>query len=447
MPGELVLYGANFQPGLAVVIGDQPLQDVVALSSLEAHGVLPAGLAPGIYDVKAYNPGPSAASTLANSYAVLDAAGDDFFAVNEDLWSDPLTLRQSEAVMLGLNVHRQGGKSARQVTVAFYLEEEGGALQELGRVESSPMPPGQGVVEPVFLNWRVPEGIGQLTIVAIIDPDGALGEAVVSNNRVGRSVTLLPVTADVIAPVVQALQVNNGADETDNPLITLSLAATDEGGSGVTAMYLVEREFNSAARQWVAVQNTGWVPLQSQYAMTLTERGGLRYLQAWVSDGDGNISVATVKTRINYLPVSDRLLGGQVRIYRRTLEQGQAMELVLRTFAGDADLYVWRPDGGESWISNSSGTEPDSLRLTAPMAGDYQIEVYGYVTSHYQLAFAEGGALAQSGAWAVANPNKAARSQPIIQPQDEPVGSVALPTAPIENAPRARNLYLPAIVR
>ena len=131
------------------------------------------------------------------------------------------------------------------------------------------------------------------------------------------------------------------------------------------------------ARQWVAMQNTGWIPFQNPFAWTLTSRGGVRYIQAWVSDGAGNISEVTVKTRIDYNPPSDRVLAGQVRVYRRTVTAGQRVNVTLETLTGDADLYVWRPDGNQSWVSNQEGAATDTVSFTAPQSGDYQLEVFG----------------------------------------------------------------------
>ena len=99
----------------------------------------------------------------------------------------------------------------------------------------------------------------------------------------------MPATSDSSAPTVDRLSVNNDAVETTDPVVSVAIEASDTGGSGVASLYLVEREFNSAARQWVAVQNVGWIAYQSPLPLTLTSRGGTRYIQAWVSDGAGNI--------------------------------------------------------------------------------------------------------------------------------------------------------------
>jgi hypothetical protein len=332
--------------------------------------------------------------------------------------------------------------------VAFYRQLGDGSLAEIGRATSAPIAPGPEAVEAVFVSWDTSSAGETAHLVAVIDPDGSLAEAVTSNNRVERTVALLPAAGDSIPPSVTSLLANGGAPETSSPEIALAITAEDDGGSGVASMYLVEREFNSAARQWIAVQNIGWIPFQENYALTLTSRGGVRYIQAWVSDRAGNISAATVKARINYIPPADRLLAGQVRLYRRTLAAGQTLNVTLTTLRGDADLYVWRPDGGQSWVSNRPGTEVDSVSFTAPVDGDYQIEAYGYTTSEYQLAVELGAAGVEVAALDLASADKVARAQPVVSPMNEPAGTVAVPPAPVADFPELRlHLYLPAVTR
>ena len=450
-PSDLVLYGFNFQSGGSVTVGSQALANVVWINATQARGVLPAGMAPGVYTVTMRNPGATAPSVLENAYTVLDVTSDDFFANDEDLWSDPLTIREGATVWLGLNVHRQGGKTAQQVTVAFSRLLADGTRREIGRVLSAPINPGRESIEALMLEWNTSGLSGAIAIVADIDPDNSVSEATKNNNRASRTITLLATASDSTAPSVDRLLVNNGAVETTNPAVSVVIEASDTGGSGLTSLYLVEREFNSAARQWVAVQSVGWIPFQSPTPLTLTNRGGARYIQAWVSDGAGNISRVIARTHIDYVPATDSLLQGQVRLYRRTLGVGQAINVTLRTISGDADLYVWGPNGTRSGISNLPDTATDQVRFTAPASGDYQIEVAGYVDSVYGLAVdtnanAAEAALTPSEFYA---PNKVERSQPIVAPANVPAESMSVPAAPMGGTPPATGirLYLPAVKR
>jgi len=452
LPNELTLFGFNLQEGISLSLGDQVLSEVVRINSTQVQALVPPGLAVGTYDLRARNPGSGTTATLPAAYSVLDPVGDDFAAGVDDLWTTPLTIRQGETVLLGLNVHRQGGKTTRQVTVAFYRQQDDSSWQLIGQVTTAPMVPGPEVVEPVFVEWDTTGLPSTVQVVAVIDPANTEAETTKGNNTVSRYFTLLPPSGDTTPPTITLLQANQGAAQTENATIAVTIEANDGDNSNVTAMYLVEREFNSAARQWVAMQNSGWIPFQRSFSWTLTSRGGVRYLQGWVSDAAGNISEVTVKTRIDYNPPTDRVLAGQVRIYRRAVTAGQRVNVTVETVTGDADLYVWRPDGNQSWVSNQEGVAADTVSFVAPQSGDYQIEVFGYQAATYRLTVTIGSA-EQSRATAADSgyltANKTPRTQPIIHPSNEPAGNAAVPVAPIsEQQPSTGdNVYLPLIVR
>lgn len=445
IPNDVAIFGYNLKVGAKISIGDIPLESVQLINSTQIQGVVPTGMAAGTYSVTIQNFGSAISYTLPVAYSVLMPAGDDFFANLDDLWTSPPTIRQGDMVLLGLNVHRQGGKITRQVEVAFYQEQPDGSWQELQRVLTSPIAPGSDRVEAVFLEWNTVGITDTAVIKAVIDLDNEVFENVEGNNAVQREIAVLPPAGDEDPPTITTLLANGGQPETIAPEISISILASDVGGSNVTSMYVVEREFNSSARQWVAVQNTGWIDFRSPYTLTLTSRGGVRYIQAWVGDGAGNISETTVKTRIDYNPESDTVQAGQVRVYRRAITAGQSVVVNVETLSGDADLYVWQPDGNRSWVSNNEGMAPDEVTFVAPQTGDYQIEVYGYQTSQFRLSIS-----ASTKRTVVRNyvehlsPTKAQRSQPIVAPANAPEGNTAIPVAPV--TPKQR-VFLPLLSR
>jgi hypothetical protein len=448
VPNDVTLFGFNLQNGLIVTVGDRILQDVRWINATQVQGVVPTNMTPGTYDVVARNPASAVTGSLPGAYTVLDPIGDDFFASADDVWTNPAALRQGDTAQLGLNVHRQGGKTTKEVEVVFYRGDPAAGGAELGRVTTAPMPPGPDVIEAVFIEWHTTGVTGTVAIVAVIDPAGLVLETTKGNNTARRYVTVLPPARDEEPPTVNDMQVNDGAPATDNPTVLVTIDASDVGGSGVVSMYLVEREFNSSARQWVAVQRTGWIAFQSPYTLTLTDRGGVRYIQVWVGDGAGNISEITYKTRIDYTPPTDTVLTGQVRLYRRTVAAGQTVQVRVETVTGDADLYVWRPDGNQSWVSNQEGLQTDAVSFSAPQSGDYQIEVYGYQTSQYRLTITVtgGSRLGPAAELTYVSPAKDTRTQPVIPPANAPEGRAAVPVAPIlPSAPIS--LYLPIIHR
>ncbi len=449
VPNDVTLYGYNLQADLVAVVGTTFLEDVTWVNAQQVRAVIPAGLAVGTHDVTARNPASADTATLADGYLVLDPAGDDFSVSTEDIWTTPLTIREGDEVLLGVNVHRQGGKQTLQPQVAFYQgdPQQDGVL--LGTASTPPMLPGAGVVDAASILWDTTAiGAGSVKIYVVIDADQAISETSELNNTAARYLTVLSAAEDAVPPVVTSFMINDGAASTAVPSVTVTMVADDGDGTGVSSMYLVEREFNASARQWVAVQHVGWMPFQSPYTMTLTERGGTRYVQAWVADGAGNISEAVYKARIDYVPETQTIRAGQVHLYRRELLLGQTLSVTLETLSGDADLYVWRPDGERSWVSNQPDLLTDAVSLTASQTGIYQIEVYGYVASEYSLQIRTGDMLNVLNAFEAEQMklDKPIRSQPIIQPDNEPEGNIAVPLAPIQPV-TFKYIFLPLVLR
>lgn len=445
-PSEVTIRGANFRAGVAGAIGTAPLLNVRLVSTGELRAVVPAGLTPGVYTLYLKNAEDREPVRLPDGYTVLAADSEDFWAAPEDLWTDPATVRQGQQVRLGLNVHRHGGGEPRAVEVRFYrliARSEGGAeqLEEIGCVTSPPFAAGEESLGAVSVPWDTTSLPSTVEIVAIIDPDNQANEAAKSNNRVTRGLAVQPASGGGAAPILTGLEIEGGAAETANPAVTVKLGAGSEGSAAAASMYLVEREYVLAARQWVTVQSTGWLPYAPAHVMTLTEHGGLRFVQAWLADRDGNISPEAVAAGINYNPPSSSVLTGQVRLYRLRLAAGQALSVTLQPTAGDADLYIWAPDRTLAAFSNGDGLAADSANVTAAGAGYYQIEVYGYQDAAYGLSMrAADAAAAGSSLPAVVAPNKTPRDQPATAPDSVPAAQLALP-APLG----AAKLYLPTI--
>ncbi len=457
-PNVVTITGTNFRTGVTALLGTAPLSGVTVVSATELHAVIPGGMAPGVYTLNVRNDRDAEPTRLKDSYTVLSADAEDFWAAAEDLWTEPQTVHAGDSVALNLNVHRHTSSSApaRAVEVRFYRQHgaavDGGTgdpsqFDEIGRTTTAPIAAGDAVAS-VTVPWSTAGLEGPLTIVAVVDPENKVAEATKSNNRVTRVLALQPAPGDDSAPVITRLVLNDGPEgtigETASPVITVTLAAEDDGGT-IAAMYLVERAYVLSAHKWVAVQSTGWLRFASAFTMTLTPNGGMRYIQAWVSDGAGNVSQDTVLRGINYNPPSSTVLGGEVRLYRRALGAGDVLSVTLQSTAGDADLYVWSPSGMLAAFSNAGGIATDSVAVTAVEAGTYQVEVYGYQEATYSLAMqvqpaGTAGAQVPGAAPSVVSPYKLQRSQPAVAPSNSPTAEVALPAAPA-----GHQLYLPAV--
>jgi len=286
-------------------------------------------------------------------------------------------------------------------------------------------------------------------LYAVIDPGNAIPETVEANNVVSRTVTVLGTTADKIAPHVDSFAINDGASVAASPDVTLDATASDNpGGSGVASLLYLEFEYSQAANQWFPVQNSGWVTYtvaQSNYPWTLLPSAGMRYLQAWAADKAGNISLYPYRAYIDYVPAADHVEQGQVRVYRYTLAAGQVLTATITPISGDPDLYVWPPDfpTRPPWVSNlASGA--DEVRFSAPLAGVYQIEVYGYAAADYRLTIATGpagGHLEALQGWASAT--KPQRPAPALPVNSEPGTQIALPAPTVPD----HKIYLPIVLR
>lgn len=450
---EVAVFGYNLRPGIAISVGNTALTGVTRISDGEARGIVPPGLPGGVYDVSARNPGVPGTGVLPGSYTVLDPTADDFFVAEADLWTDPATLRQGEtpAVLLGANIHRQGGDTATAVQVSFFLGDPAAGGVLLGTATTVPMPPVIGAVEPVFITWNPGDLVGAIAIYVQVDPAGLIPETNETNNLARRDLVILPPARDVTPPDITSFSANEGSQSTTDPAVRVALRATDDL-SGVYSMYLAERVFNATASMWLVVQQTGWIPFQGAYEFTLTGPGGARYIEAWVADGAGNVTPLPNQTRINYLPASDTVLQGQVRLFRFTVAAGERLAATLTTLnaEGDADLYVWGPyQPGERalWLSAQAGAAEDAVSFVATEAGEYDIEVRGWnPRSEYRLAVEVGGAAAsaQSTAAGASAAGKPTPSRPADASAAAPAARGGIPVAPI--APPAK-VHLPLIAR
>ncbi len=438
----VIVTGRGLRSDTELRIGDTRLRSYSLLDAggAQARAVVPPGLAPGRYDVVATNP-YSGVFTLPGGYTVIDADRPDLAITDADLWFDPQPLRQGRQANIGVNVHRSGGAQALSgVEVAFYLDDISPSNQ-LGVVALPPFDAGNDIVDSAFLAWT-PLRVGAHTFYAVVDPAGQIAEGSETNNTAQWTLDVLAPapTGDTIPPTVQQVTAAGGAQWATTSTVNVAVDAIDD--VGVVSMYLVERVYSNAARQWTPVQQSGWIDFSPTYGLTFSPVGGARYLQAWVADAAGNISTLSQRTLINYLPPQDTLLEGQVRLYRVALRQGEELTVRVTPLSGDPDLYVWNGDGVLAGYSNAFDLSVESVTIAAAQAGTFQIEVHGYRDSSYTVSLEEGAATI-----AVAPSSPAAKSLPTgpaVSPVNAPAGQQALPDAPqsVEWA-----LFLPLTLR
>jgi hypothetical protein len=457
---EIYVYGAYFADGVVVHLvnasGTEYPLETTRLSWMQLAAVVPVGMAPGLYDVKVLNPDGGQA-VLARAYTVYDPLGDDLKANDYELWTEPVALRAGGSKNdVGLIVHRQGGKQPVSVTVRFYEgdPDNGGTLLGDGTIALLSPRSSQSTSK---VAWN-PTSAGEYELYAVIDPDNRVPEALESNNKVHRTVTVLPPVADLVAPRVDNFVIDEGSGVTTNDVIQLDTVASDPTpGSGVAGILFQEFEYSQGAGQWVPVQTSDWVDYataNTNYPWTLMPNAGVKYLQAWAADAAGNISVFPYRGFVSYIPPTDRVGMDQSRIYRYTLQQGERLTARVEVISGDPDLYVWTPNpDAPPYVSNLSGTVTDQVSFSADQSGLYQVEVYGYSASEYRLTVtietaAQGRSVAPANVAGV-DTDKPLPTQPALSLSSAPVVQTAVTAPPVTDTttPSQTKLYLPGINR
>ncbi|MFN8494272.1 MAG: CARDB domain-containing protein [Caldilineaceae bacterium] len=475
LDNEINVYGANFSSNAKVQLSATTLAQVSAqsgaatvitlvtqyITAKQLLATVPAGITPGVYDVIVVNDdGQSATLTKAYTVDAVPTLGD--LSADEDgLWVDPKAPRAGQQAQMGLIVYRTGGKTPVEVNVRFYEGDPKNGGKRIGTVDGTiPLLSPRSNGSTSAINWT-PASAATYQIYAVIDPDNKVAEDNENNNTVHRTITVRAADLDLLAPHVDSFSINNSAPKTTSLSVKLNTTASDPlsppPSSGVANLLFIEFQYSQAAHKWVPAVNSGWLPYDSaskDYPWTLLPLAGVHYMQAWAADKAGNISIFPYTDRINYVPATDKVGQDRSRIYRIELKAQQRLQVTVTPVSGDPDLYIWAPDyvTRPPWVSNLDGTVPDSVDLVAPIAGTYQIEVYGYTAAEYQLQFTTtdvSAAQATPAQISGTSPNKTPLSVPSIAIEDVPLVQQAVPSAPaITTAPPSQSLiYLPLVKR
>lgn len=452
LPNDIYIYGANYAGGARVQLGSTLLPNVTWISSTQLRATVPAGLTPGVYPLTVTNP-DEAEGALPGAYTVLSPTNDDLFGYDYEFWVSPASPQIGQAAQIGLVVHRQGGKTVlMNLKVRFYAGDPaaGGVLIGDGTI---PMLSPRSTASTSGVAWTSSVE-GEQQLYAVIDPDNQAPESDETNNRVSRTVGVSQLMPDTVAPHVDSFSVDGGASTTADLDVMLAATASDPApGSGLASLLFIEYEYNQNAGYWVPVQNSGWLSYgatHAGHAWTLLPGVGLKSLQAWAADGASNVSLFPYSAYINYVPPSDSVVASQGRIYRYAISAGQQVTVHVRVLSGDPDLYVWAPDyqTRPPWVSNQSSGD-EVVAFTAPVSGNYQVEVFGYTAAEYQLEVRITGAIAsldqpQAVVLMAPNPDKPSPSRPLVALESNPGAQIALPPVP---PPAQRKLYLPLVLR
>jgi len=428
---------------------------------------IPASIPAGVYHLTLQNANGLTA-TLTDAYTITFQI-DDLYADSVDFWVRPRTIHQGAGspVTLGLNLHRMGGtQPLSNVNVSFYLSMPGGGAPTLiGSGTATQLAPDGRA--PVTTTWSTIPVAGQYVLIAKIDPTHQITESNEYNNVITRSLTILPPLTDNTPPEVIAFTVDHGAQTTLDRQVVLSVTATDSG-SGVAYVHYKEFRFDQGTHRWMLAQESGWLTFNAAHTQNfpwlLQPFAGLHYLQAWVMDSAGNVSLTPQHAFINYLPQSSgstpapplhspaasttseasaaTILKDEVVIFRYRLKAGEKALVVLSSLQGDADLYVGSPDG--SLLDKRETSDAvEQIQFTATVDGIYQIEVAGYTDAVYRLDVILAQTTTPAPSLAPPVPRPRPRDGLLVNPGDEPSDDVNLPGNPTASYA----IYLPIVMR
>ncbi|NJN66142.1 MAG: hypothetical protein HC884_05220 [Chloroflexaceae bacterium] len=392
----------------------------------------------------------------------------NLFAYDHEIWTAPAILRVGEAGNLGVLVHGQGIKNPLEdIPVRFMRDDpQTGVLLGSSAVPFLDHPQDVDSTRDLAVTF---DTAGVYTVFALIDPYKTIetDDTTRSDNVVQRTVVVLPPSPDQKPPVITSFRINEGADETSDPAVNLTIHALDQqpDPGEVAGVAFIEYEYKPVLARWTPVKvSDAWHPFPttpSTYPWNLLPSAGMRYLYARAIDDTGNIS-GPARALINYEPGRTSVSQGETRIYRYQVADGQQVTVDLEVVSGDADLYVWSSDTSASpWVSNlPAGDEQVLIPAGEVVPGVYQVEVFGFTDAEYRLQFhatptpAASSTLQATGG---VDPDKTVPAAPVVPvasvPEaDLPDGSAPpLPEPPEdqdEPEPDTRSLtYLPLVVR
>ncbi len=442
MPMGLIIVGENFIPGTTAVLSRSvPLNLQVAapltmtlggnyfINSNMMIAFVPKGVLSGTYDLVVFNP-DGRFGILSKAYTVVDANQTDLYGNKGDLWTDPYTVRSGQTITVGATVRRQGGMSSTMssVDVAFFLGNPANGGAPLG-VGSTGAIPGRGFHFATISVDLTSVPPGYYDLYAVIDPANQVAEFDETNNVLSYTLTVLPPNLDTTPPVITDFRIDGGSQSTRDIQVTLELSATDD--TAPAYVFFIEYAYLQALGSWWPVNLSGWKPYDPVKHAALYATPGVHYVQAWVADAAGNISMPG-SAWINLLSPATPIGKEEMHPYRLRLAAGESVRVRLTSGTGDADLYVFAPDN--SFIGSSENSTPvDEVVFTATQDGVYQIEVEGYAASStYTLEVLPGTVLlpntpAPAG---VQVPKQRGRNRPILSVTEEPSTNTGLETVP-----------------
>ncbi|NTU84823.1 MAG: hypothetical protein HGA45_36575 [Chloroflexales bacterium] len=202
------------------------------------------------------------------------------------------------------------------------------------------------------------------------------------------TVTWVATVRDASPPAVKSVGLTSAGGLVRDPLVELTVTASDRGGAGIGSFHVAEYVFSGNPEDaWRLVRTSGWQryrPPGASLSWTLSDTPGVHYLRVYAADRAGNISREPGVAFVSYEPAAPVALGlDEIHIYRVEPASWPQASVRMRSAAGNPDLYVFGP--GVSFAPESDG-DVEQTSFT-PAAGVYQIEVVGYQAGAYTLDY------------------------------------------------------------
>lgn len=255
-------------------------------------------------------------------------------------------------------------------------------------------------------------------------------------------------TKDLTPPKITGVTLTGAGTLTSLTQQRLTVQASDSGGSRLGSIYVIEYRYSGDAQDaWATVRRSGWQPFGANNGKVVdwavSNDPGVHFLQVFVSDRAGNVSVSPGLTYLSYQPATATIATDEQRIYRISPPAGQQVTVRMEALSGNPDLYVFGPN--VSFVAESD-TSVEITSFTAT-GGTYQIEVEGHLAGSYQLQVTLG--TDQTTAIDPADDRRRPRGSIITLNSYTPLPSDAeLPAPPTDLPAQAGNtLYLPLLIR
>jgi uncharacterized repeat protein (TIGR01451 family) len=200
----------------------------------------------------------------------------------------------------------------------------------------------------------------------------------------------LPAGADVTPPQA-GLGIVGGLAVVTQPQVELEIRADADARS----MFVREWTPDPFSGAWTVAQESGWISYVPTMTWTLSPGDGVKYLGVWVADGAHNVSLLDEGslTYTNLVGSNQSLPDGGRTQYRFEMDMGDLAAFYVTTLAGNADLYMWKPQQAfrpNYWSNGPGGAGTgDEIIEWLDEGGRYLLEVQAVGDSQYQLTIAD----------------------------------------------------------